>query len=47
MFQSEIDLSSGPNAGKAIARVEFVKSFNRDTAAGVYAISGVRSPVRP
>lgn len=47
MFQSEIDLSAGPNAGKAIARVEFVKSFNRDTAAGVYAISGVRTPAQP
>lgn len=47
MFQSEIDLSAGPNAGKAIARVEFRKGFVRGGSAGVYAISGVRTPTQP
>jgi hypothetical protein len=47
MFQAEIDLSTGPGAGKAITRVEFIKSFVPNTVTGVYAISGIRIPVQP
>ncbi len=47
MFQTEVDLSGGANAGKPIARVEFLKSFEQATVTGVYAISGVRVPTQP
>lgn len=47
MFQTEIDLASGPHAGKAIASVEFTKSFEPGTVNAVYAISGVRTPTQP
>jgi hypothetical protein len=47
MFQSEVDLSGGANAGKPIARIEFLKSFEQATATGVYAVSGVRMAAKP
>ena len=47
MFQTVIDLGSGPHAGKPIARIEFRKNFEPMTVNGIYAISGIRTPSRP
>ena len=47
MYQTEVDLSVGPDAGKAIARLEFIKSPEEGTVTGIYAVSGIRIPTRP
>ena len=47
LFQSEIPLNEGPNAGKAITRLEFIRPDSDFITVGIYAISGVRIPTRP
>jgi hypothetical protein len=41
--QTDLDLSTGPNAGKVITRLEFVKPAAPEVT-GIYAVSGIAIP---
>jgi hypothetical protein len=47
LFQTEIPLNEGPNAGKAITQLEFIRPDSEMLHVGIFAISGVRIPTRP
>ncbi len=44
--QTDLDLSTGPNAGKVITRLEFVKPAAPEVT-GIYAVSGIAVPPSP
>lgn len=47
MYQTEIDLGTGPQAGKAIAALEFERVDTPGYVVGIFAVSGIAIPSIP
>lgn len=47
MYQTEVDLSSEPQAGKAIAALEFTRVDEPGYMVGIFAVSGIVRPSSP